>query len=333
MSINLRSGEYYPPRKEDMCTKITAVGPRDMPIPIWTAFLDRVTNGDRELQAYLQRMAGYCMSGITSEHVLFFFYGTGANGKGVFINTLHGIWGSYSAIAPMSTFMASRHDQHPTDLAGLRGVRLVIAQETEIGREWAEAKIKAITGGDPITARFMRADFFTYTPQFKLVIVGNNKPSLRNVDEAIRRRFHLIPFIVTIPPEARDKDLFNKLRPEWPGILHWATLGHLEWRKIGLTPPPVVRNATDEYLADEDTLARWIDEECSTGPTLFGVGSYLWNSFKAWATANNEWVGSRKAFAQNLKARGFAPDKSQDVRGFRGITPRAQPGANGWNRE
>jgi phage/plasmid-associated DNA primase len=94
-----------------------------------------------------------------------------------------------------------------------------------------------------------------------------------------------------------------------------------------------VRNATDEYLADEDTLARWIDEECSTGPTLFGVGSHLWNSFKAWATANNEWVRSRKAFAQNLKARGFAPDKSQDVRGFRGITPRAQPGANGWNRE
>jgi putative DNA primase/helicase len=179
----------------------------------------------------------------------------------------------------------------------------------------------------------MRADFFTYTPHFKLVIVGNNKPALRNVDEAIRRRFHLIPFTVTIPREERDKDLPAKLRPEWPGILHWATLGHLEWRKIGLAPPPAVRNATDEYLADEDTLARWISEECATSPTLWGVGAQLWNSFKAWATANNEWVGSRKTFAQNLQARGYQPEKSQHVRGYRGLNLRVSPSDYGWNKE
>jgi putative DNA primase/helicase len=263
--------------------------------------------------------------------VLFFLYGTGANGKGVFIKTLVGIWGDYAAVAPMTTFMASHTDQHPTDLAGLRAMRLVVAQETEVGRHWAEAKIKAITGGDPITARFMRADFFTYTPKFKLVIVGNHKPALRNVDEAIRRRIHLVPFTVTIPPEERDKDLFEKLKPEWPGILQWAVEGCLEWRKIGLTPPTAVTAATDGYLAEEDTLARWIDEKCVTRKSAWGIGAALWKSFKEWTDTNNEWAGSRKSFAQALKERGFEPSKSQEIRGYSGINLRADDGNNSWH--
>jgi P4 family phage/plasmid primase-like protien len=319
MTINLETGEYYDARKEDMCTKIAAVAPENMDLPLWKAVLGKVTGGDVDLQKYLQRVAGYCMIGLTSEHVLFFLYGTGANGKGVFINTLTGIWGDYAAVAPMTTFMASHTDQHPTDLAMLRGVRLVVAQETEVGRHWAEARIKAITGGDPITARFMRADFFTYTPQFKLVIVGNHKPALRNVDKAIRRRIHLVPFTVTIAPEERDKDLLDKLKPEWPGILQWATEGCLEWQRAGLAPPGAVTAATDEYLAEEDAPARWIDECCKTGKHLWGVGARLWGSWKAWSETNNEWTGTRKSFTQAMRERGFVPDRSQFVRGHRGI--------------
>jgi P4 family phage/plasmid primase-like protien len=316
-TTNLRTGEIYEARKEDLCTKIAAVCAEDIEIPIWRAFLDKITGGDAELQSYLQRMAGYCMTGLTCEHVLFFLYGTGANGKSVFINTLTGIWGDYAAVAPMTTFMASHTDQHPTDLAMLRGVRLVVAHETEIGRNWAEAKIKSITGGDKVTARFMRQDFFQYIPQFKLVIVGNHKPALRSVDEAIRRRLQLIPFTVTIPPAERDKDLFDKLKPERPGILHWAINGCLEWRKIGLAPPAAVRAASDEYFAEEDAIARWIDEECVTGKHLWGIGVALWTSWKAWAERNNEWVGTRKSFAQALKDRGFEPRVSQNVRGHK----------------
>lgn len=114
----------------------------------------------------------------------------------------------------------------------------------------------------------MRADFFTYTPRFKLVIVGNHKPTLRSVDEAIRRRIHLVPFTVTIPPEERDKDLPEKLRPEWPAILQWAIDGCMDWRDIGLAPPEAVVKATEKYLADEDTIAQWINEECVTGKWL-----------------------------------------------------------------
>jgi P4 family phage/plasmid primase-like protien len=319
VTIDLRTGTEYAPRREDYCTKIAAVAPADIATKLWRAFLDKITAGDRDLQRYLQRMAGYCMTGDTSEHVLFFLYGTGANGKSVFINTLRGIWGDYASATPMTTFMASHTDQHPTDLAMLRGVRLVVAQETEVGRQWAEARIKSITGGDPVRARFMRQDFFEYTPQFKLVIVGNHKPALRNIDEAMRRRIHLVPFTVTIPPAERDKELFEKLKPEWPGILRWAVDGCLEWQEVGLVPPPAIIAATDEYLAEEDALARWIDECCDTGKLLWDIGAKLWSGWKAWSEANNEWTGTRKSFAQALKERGFAPVKSQEVRGHSGL--------------
>jgi P4 family phage/plasmid primase-like protien len=170
----------------------------------------------------------------------------------------------------------------------------------------------------------MRADFFTYTPQFKLVIVGNHKPALRNVDEAIRRRIHLVPFTVTIPPAERDKDLSTKLRPEWSGILQWAVDGYLEWQKIGLAPPLAVTSATDEYLAEEDALARWIEECCNMGKLLWGIGANLWDSWKRWSEANNEWTGTRKSFAQSLNDRGFPLRKSQHVRGHDGISVKLQ---------
>src|SRR5215472_9579086 len=202
-TINLRTGERYQSRASDHITQSTAVAPSGG-CPLWLKFLARVTNGDRALQDYIQRLLGYALTGLTIEHALFFLYGTGANGKSVLMSTVAGILGSYHQTAPIETFTASTTDRHPTELAGLRAARLVTAVETEEGRRWAESKIKMLTGGDKISARFMRQDFFEFTPQFKLVIAGNHKPGLRSVDEAIRRRFNLIPFVVTIPPNERD---------------------------------------------------------------------------------------------------------------------------------
>ena len=151
-----------------------------------------------------------------------------------------GILGDYHSTAPIETFTATISDRHPTDLAGLRGARLVTATETEEGRRWAEAKIKTLTGGDQISARFMRQDFFDYLPQFKLLIAGNHKPGLRSVDEAIRRRFNLIPFTVTIPAGGARPELGDKLKAEWPGILQWMIEGCLDWQESGLAPPEAV---------------------------------------------------------------------------------------------
>ena len=150
-------------------------------------------------------MVGYALTGVTVEHALFFLYGTGANGKSVFVNTIAAILGDYATNAPMDTFMATQGERHPTDMAGLRGARLVTSIETEQGRRWAESRLKALTGGDKISARFMRQDFFEFIPQFKLVVAGNHKPAIRTIDEAMRRRLHLVPFTVTIPPKQRDK--------------------------------------------------------------------------------------------------------------------------------
>ena len=213
-TVKLKTGEMHPHRREDYITKISAVTPAGA-CPKFIEFLETIFARDQELIDYIQKVFGYSLTGDTREHALFFFHGTGANGKSVLVSTMAGILGDYHKTAPIETFVATAIASHPTDLAGLRGARLVTAVETEEGRRWAESKIKSLTGGDRISARFMRQDFFKFTPEFKLIIAGNHKPGLRSVDEAIRRRFHLVPFAVTIPPEDRDIDLANKLRTEW----------------------------------------------------------------------------------------------------------------------
>jgi putative DNA primase/helicase len=262
--------------------------------------------GDRELIIFVQRMLGYSLTGSIRDHALFFLHGTDGNGKGVFLNTWHGIMGDYATIAPMETFTASKNERHPTDLAMLRGARVVMAQETEDGQRWAESKIKALTGGDPVTARFMRQDFFTYQPQFKLLIAGNHKPSLRNVDEAVRRRLNLVPFTITIPEEERDTELSAKLKSEWPGILAWAIQGCLTWQRDGLQPPNAVKSATDNYLAEEDALGRFLEERCQPcGFDEYVEVKELYASWRDWCSNTGEFAGTIKRFSQNLQARHF----------------------------
>ncbi|MGH7119956.1 MAG: phage/plasmid primase, P4 family [Acetobacteraceae bacterium] len=302
--VDLRTGERREHRREDYVTKITAVAPGG-DYPLWRAFLSRITNGGGDLHDFLQRAAGHALTGITREHALFFGYGTGANGKGTFLNTVSGILGAYATTAPMETFEAGQNDRHPTELAMLRGSRLVTATETEEGRRWAESRIKALTGGDPISARFMRQDFFSFVPQFKLFITGNHKPGLRGVDEAIRRRLHLIPFEVTIPPAERDGALADKLRAEWPGILAWMIEGCSHWQRIGLAPPQSVRDATDRYLETEDAIGIWLAERCWAGGQYGDTLMNLFSSWKDWAETAGEYVGQRKRFSQALEARGF----------------------------
>jgi putative DNA primase/helicase len=286
---------------------------------LWEAFLSRITEGNIDLQRYLRRMCGYLLTGTTREHAWFFFHGTGANGKSVFINTISALMGDYAKTAPIETFTESTSEHHPTDLAGLQGARLVAATETEEDRRWAENKIKRLTGGDPISARFMRQDFFEYVPQFKLVVAGNHKPGLRSVDEATRRRLNLVPFTVTIPEAERDRELFEKLRPEWGGILRWAVEGCLHWQREGLNPPVIVKDATEDYLATEDLVARWIDECCVTGPSFSSPVADLYLSFHDWCTKNGETACSQKRFSLNLEEGKFLRERSAATRIFRGI--------------
>jgi putative DNA primase/helicase len=330
--VDLRTGAIRPARPEDYMTKITAVGPDpSCSTAVWIAFLDRITGSKPDLIAFHHRFFGYGLTGVTREHAMVFAYGTGANGKSVEANTVSGIMGDYHCTAPLDTFTASMQEHHPTDLAGLRGARLVTVTEVEEGRRWAESKIKQMTGGDEISARFMRHDFFEYTPHFKLWIAGNHKPRLRNVDEAMRRRLHLVPFSITIPPEERDLELTDKLKAEWPGILQWMIDGCLEWQRKGLTPPPVVSNATSDYFEAEDAIGLWIEDRIERQPGAFALCSALYSSWRDWIEARGEEPGSQRHLTETLQSKHFKFARRTNGRGFEGITfavPRDQQAAD-----
>jgi len=313
--IDLRAGTMRKHHADDYMTKMTSVTPStNCPIPLWQTFFKTITGGDAELEAYIRRILGYALTGVTIEHALFFLYGTGSNGKGVLMNTVAGIFADYHKTANQETFTVTSNEQHSTELAMLRGARLVTVTETEAGKRWAESRIKTLTGGDPINARFMRQDFFEFMPQFKLVISGNHKPGLNSVNEAIRRRVNMLPFNVTIGEAERDKHLSEKLKAEWPGILAWMIKGCGEWRSIGLKPPKIVTDATEEYMETEDKLGRWLDE-CSD-KLLGDVNDFAWStdlfeSWKSWTEANGEYTGSHTKLSIELRARGFKPEKRE----------------------
>lgn len=301
--VDLQTGEITPAESSLHMTKCTAVTPFGE-CPIWLKFLATVTDKNTELQAYLQRVAGYCLTGSTRAQAMFFAYGTGANGKSTFLNTLQSIMGDYAMVADAETFTASSTPRHLTELARLQGARLVVAQETEEGKQLAEARVKAITDGSPITANFMRQDSFTYIPQLKLFISGNHKPALRNVDPAITRRFNLIPFDVYIPPHERDDDLAIKLKTEWPGILQWMVDGCLEWQASKLDPPTAVQVATSEYFETEDAFTLWADQCCTRNSGDWEFATVLFKSWEKWAKSAGEQPGSQKRFSAALESHG-----------------------------
>jgi putative DNA primase/helicase len=244
-------------------------------------------------------------------------HGPGGNGKGVFISTISWVMGEYAIAAAMDTFTASNGDKHPTDLAMLRGARMVMVSETEEGRAWAESRMKSLTGGDKIQARFMRQDFFEYMPQFKLTIIGNHKPILKNVDDAAKRRINMVPFL--FKPPVVDFKLDKKLQEEGPGILRWMIEGCLDWQKNGLIRPPVVINATAEYFSEQDTLSAWIEDCCKSVGYGGTESSALFANWQKWTLKAGEEPGSQKRFSQALEAKGYAKDPKARHATFLGI--------------
>jgi putative DNA primase/helicase len=294
-TVDLKTGELYPAEQSDHITKQTAIAAADRAdCPQWLAFLAQATRDDQAVVGFLRRWFGYTLTGITREHALLFAFGTGGNGKGVCMHTVAGIMGDYAVNAAMDSFTASKGEKHPTDMAMLAGARMVLTTEVDEGQTWAEARLKSLTGGDPVTARFMRRDFFTFLPAFKLTVSGNHKPALRNVDEAARRRFNLAPFIHK--PMTPDKLLSEKLKAEWPGILRWMIEGCLEWQRIGLQQPEAVKLATEEYFEAQDVIGKWMAERCIIHSTLEIKPGLLLADCRQWTATNGEEVPTPSQF-------------------------------------
>lgn len=317
-TVELRTGKLRAHSQRDRIAKISNATPRG-DCPLWKAFLDQITAGSLELQGYLRRVVGYALAGDPSEEVVIFLYGSGGNGKGTFLDAIQYAFGEYATTASMDTFTETQGERHPADLAKLAGKRLVIAQEVDEGKRWDEARLKSLTGRDVISARFMRKDYFDFRPQFSLLIAGNHKPALKTVDDAIRRRLHLVPFEVSIPQEKRNKDLKTALRSEADGILAWAVRGCLEWQQQGLNPPAAVIDATKDYLEDEDVFGQWVKFFCLVGRGYSEPSGLLYASWRRWKENRGEHPGSQKKFSATLAGRGFELDRTDSVRKLTGI--------------
>ncbi|WP_272010882.1 phage/plasmid primase, P4 family [Roseovarius sp. ZX-A-9] len=320
-TIDLRNGELRHARRDDMISRLTTCAPANPGVEpvLWLRFLSEVFDGDMATIRFLQRAAGYALTGSTDEHKLLFLHGAGRNGKSVFLNTLLDIWGDYGRRVAATTFLHSQTERHPTDVAGLHGARLAIASELPRGKTWDESTIKDLTGGDRLTARFMRQDFFDFNPQMTLMIAGNTQPSFRGVDEAIRSRVVLIPFSVTIPAERRDRNLPDKLAAEGPAILRWCIDGALSWQGEGLSVPPSIAKASAAYFDEEDTVGQFLQDETDADPHAFVASEDLIFRFNSWSERQGLGTWTQRTLIKELRQRGFPDARNKRQRGLRGL--------------
>ena len=308
-ALDLRTGDLREHDPGDLITKLAPVVYSSYAMcPTWDAFLARITDGDAELASYLQRSVGYSLTGVTTERALFVLHGAGRNGKSTFIEALHASLGDYATVAPIEMLMAKRYDGGiPNDVAALKGARFVSASEVEEGRRLAEAKVKQLTGGDTVTARFLHGEFFTFRSTHKLWLATNHKPEIRGTDMGIWDRIRLVPFVVRIPEDEVDRGLLQKLKAELPGILAWAVRGCLEWQRLGsLSEPEIVRSATAGYQAEMDTVADFLIERCVAQPAAEVLVKRLYAAYVTWCEENGERPIKQRQLSDRLKERGFA---------------------------
>lgn len=306
--LDLRTGILGTHKADLLLTKKagTAYKP-DATCPTWLSFLSRIFAGNKQLINFLQRAAGYTLTGNITEQKLFFLYGTGSNGKSTFTEAMQAILGDYARKTPTETLMQKYQDNGGAnpDLARLAGARMVSAAELADGRRLNEPLIKDMTGGDRITARYLHREYFEFSPTFKLWMYGNHQPVIRGTDPGIWRRVLLIPFTVSIPEAEQDKTLSEKLLKELPGILAWAVNGCLAWQREGLQIPLEVITATADYKASQDILALFFSECCVLNSLASVKARDLYNAFKAWALETNVDLVSEVIFSKRMTEKGF----------------------------
>ena len=314
-TLDLRTGELRPHNRKDYITRIipTEYNPY-ADFEEWAKFLHRIMNDNAELISFLQRAVGYSLTGSTREQCLFMLYGCGANGKTTFLEAISDVLAGYAQRTPTDTLLAKDTSGISNDIARLKGARFVVASEVEEGKRMAESLVKQMTGGEKMTARFMRAEYFEFMPHFKLWVGTNHKPVIRGTDQAIWRRIKLIPFNVTIPPEERDKNLLNKLRREMPGILNWAVMGCMDWQKNGLGEPEEVIKATNDYRSEMDVLTRFVSDCCTTATQRGTKSSELYKKYAEWSKDNGEFALSQTKFSTRMQEKGF--NKTRTSRGM-----------------
>ncbi|WDP92397.1 MAG: hypothetical protein HUN04_22810 [Desulfobacter sp.] len=305
-TLDLRTGELQQHKKENYITKVAPVYFDDTATcPQWEEFLDRIMDHNQDLIKFLQRAVGYALTGDVGEQCLFLFWGSGANGKSTFLRTIGNLLGDYSQHTATETLLVKKKGAIPNDIARMKGSRFVTASESEKEHKLAENLIKQMTGDDIISARFLHQEWFEFEPEHKIFLGTNNKPIIKGNDYAIWRRIKLVPFKVCIPEKERDRDLINKLKDEYSGILNWAIEGCLEWQRYGLGTPPEVTEATEEYRNEMDLLNDFIIDCCTEGRELHVPSKHLYMAYAKWCEDNGEYQLKQTSFGRKLKEKGF----------------------------
>ena len=321
--IDLKTGELLPHDREAYLTKqCPVIYNPDAPEPkLWLQFLSDIFGGDPYMLDYIQKCVGYSLTGSTSEQCAFFLFGTGRNGKSTFLEIVRGILGDYATnIQPQTIMVNPKSGNAPSsDIARLKGARLVTSVEPNEGMRLDEGLLKQLTGDDVVTARKMFSEEFEFKPEFKLWMATNHKPLIRGTDTGIWRRIHLIPFEVQIPPDKVDKKLKYKLVKESEGILKWAVQGCIRWQNEGLSMPQKVLDAVREYQHEMDVISAFLDACCMTGEGETKA-SKLYAVYAKWAEEHNEYLMSSTKFGTELKRKGIVKKNMPDGRYYVGIT-------------
>jgi P4 family phage/plasmid primase-like protien len=320
-TLDLKTGELLPHDSSNMMTKISQVNyDTEATCPLWNKFLARVQDNDQQMVDFLSRAVGYTLTGDAGIQGMFFLHGDGCNGKGVFTTVIRHLMGSYADNASFDTFVCQKNDGRiRNDLAKLVGARYVTASESQEGNRLDEALIKSLTGGDPITTRFLHKEFFTFYPQFKLWMSSNYKPAIRGLDWGIWRRVKMIPFEVIIPDEERDEQLTDKLKTELPGILNWALKGLADFLKFGMKYPDKVAAATQQYRESQDIIGQFLKAKCFLDPVVSVRVSDLYERYKTWAADAKEFILKERQFGDAMKKRGFEVDHKRDGNHYLGV--------------
>jgi putative DNA primase/helicase len=313
--VDLRSGELRPHNPDLLMTKLVPV--RYLPhaqCPTWIRVLRQICNGDDELLGYLQRFAGYCLTGLTVEQVFLVLWGIGSNGKSTFLELMAQTMGDYAGTAAPNLLVSSKGDRHPTEIASLMGKRMVVAHESGEGVVLREDFVKQATGSDTLTARWMRGDFFQFVPTHKLMLVTNHKPQVKGQDEGIWRRVQLAAFLATFGTEAevlagththiRDVTVATALQAELEGVLAWRVAGAVEWAARGLDAPAVVKVASAGYRAEQDRTRQFVSECCELDVAamepLTDVMGGLYPAYVSWCKEGGIYALGKQRFADEM---------------------------------
>ena len=319
--VDLRDGSIYKAEPWWHLSRMTKVGPADPKESSsrWQKALDEWTDGDTMLQGYLQRIAGYCLSGSTKERAVFVLHGPRNDGARIYLETLVHLLGTYAITMPMETFLWSTYARHPTEIAALQGRRLVAAIEAEIDKKWDTSRLLALTNGNRVTARVMHGDFFEYEPTAKLMFLAISLPSIDNATEEVRQLFHMIPFPGSVPrdPTIHPNDL---LYSERSAILRWAVDGHEWYKTIGLAAPSAAIQATRDYVQIADPVNAWLADHCIRDPAAITPMRALWHSWSCWCReGREEQIISQQRFAKHLMQRGFTRYRKNSGVVYRGL--------------